>query len=85
MKDLLDNLGGRKFMLALVIFVTGTVLAAMSRLTYEWVALASTVLGIYGISNAAVHRGYAAARPQAPDGEVPVHEKMDPEAEARGH
>lgn len=59
MRDIIDKLGGRKFILALVIFITGTMLALFDRLSYEWVAVASTVLGIYGFANAATHRGYA--------------------------
>ena len=64
MRNLIDKLGGRKFILALIIFITGTALALFDRLSYEWVAVASTVLGIYGFANAATHRGYA--RAQAP-------------------
>lgn len=67
MRQLVDKMGGRKWVLTLLGLAVGVALAVASAwttrplLTTELVALIIGLVGVYAGANAATHRGYASA------------------------
>lgn len=74
MRKALEKVGGRKWVLVMLLVLVGTVALWMDKITgAQWVQLAGILMGAYGVSNAITHVGHARAN-ATPIG--PVKEEM---------
>ncbi len=74
-KEVIEALGGRKFIYSVVALIAGMIALAAGKLSgAEWVSLAIGLGGFYGVSNALTHRAHAGTQAEiAP----PLREEME--------
>jgi hypothetical protein len=74
-KEVIEALGGRKFIYSVVALIAGMIALATGKLDgSEWVTLAIGLGGFYGVSNALTHRAHSSASPELTP---PLREEME--------
>ncbi len=74
MRKALEKVGGRKWVLVMLLVLIGTVALWMDKITgAQWVQLAGILMGAYGVSNAITHVGHARAKVAS---QGPIREEM---------